>query len=74
MALMINDNCTACDACRPVCPNEAISAGDPVYVIDPRTGACSPLRGAGAFFRFSPAAPTVADGARRARPRWRCWR
>ena len=25
MALMINEDCTACDACRPVCPNEAIS-------------------------------------------------
>ncbi|HEX8738700.1 MAG TPA: YfhL family 4Fe-4S dicluster ferredoxin [Casimicrobiaceae bacterium] len=35
MALLINDNCTACDACRPVCPNEAIGVGDPVYVIDP---------------------------------------
>jgi ferredoxin len=35
MALKINDNCTACDACEPVCPNEAISAGDPVYIIDP---------------------------------------
>ena len=35
MALLINDNCTACDACKPVCPNEAISVGDPIYVIDP---------------------------------------
>lgn len=35
MALMIDDNCTSCDACRPVCPNEAISAGDDIYVIDP---------------------------------------
>ena len=35
MALLINDNCTACDACKPVCPNEAISVGDPKYVIDP---------------------------------------
>ena len=26
MALLINDNCTACDACKPVCPNEAIAA------------------------------------------------
>ena len=33
MALMINDDCTACDACKPVCPNEAISVGAP-YVID----------------------------------------
>ena len=35
MALLINDACTACDACKPVCPNEAISVGDPIYVIDP---------------------------------------
>ena len=35
MALMINDNCTACDACKPVCPNDAISDGSPIYVIDP---------------------------------------
>jgi len=35
MALMIVEGCTACDACQPVCPNEAISAGTPLYVIDP---------------------------------------
>jgi ferredoxin len=35
MALMINDTCTACDACVPECPNDAISAGSPIYVIDP---------------------------------------
>ena len=35
MALLINDDCTACDACQPVCPNEAIAKGDPIYVIDP---------------------------------------
>ena len=35
MSLLINDECTACDACRPVCPNEAISAGSPIYLIDP---------------------------------------
>jgi ferredoxin len=34
MALMINDTCTACDACVPECPNEAITAGNPIYVID----------------------------------------
>ena len=33
MALMINEDCTLCDACVPVCPNEAIKAGQP-YVID----------------------------------------
>src|SRR5665811_1902062 len=35
MALIINDACTACDACEPVCPNKAITAGNPFYVIDP---------------------------------------
>ena len=35
MALIINDDCTACDACKPVCPNEAISVGSPIYLIDP---------------------------------------
>jgi ferredoxin len=35
MALMITDECIACDACRPECPNDAISEGDPVYVINP---------------------------------------
>jgi ferredoxin len=35
MALLINDDCTACDACKPVCPNEAISVGSPIYLIDP---------------------------------------
>jgi ferredoxin len=35
MALLINDDCTACDACQPVCPNEAIARGEPIYVIDP---------------------------------------
>ena len=34
MALLINEICTLCDACRPVCPNEAIKSGTP-YVIDP---------------------------------------
>jgi ferredoxin len=33
MALTITDTCTLCDACRPVCPNEAISAGDTIYTI-----------------------------------------
>lgn len=33
MALIILDTCTACDACRPVCPNQAISEGD-IYLID----------------------------------------
>ena len=35
MALMINDECIACDACLEECPNGAIEVGDPIYVIDP---------------------------------------
>ena len=35
MALKITTECINCDVCEPVCPNEAISAGDDIYVIDP---------------------------------------
>jgi ferredoxin len=36
MALMITDECINCDVCEPECPNGAISAGEEIYVIDPR--------------------------------------
>jgi ferredoxin len=36
MALMITDECINCDVCEPECPNDAISAGEEIYVIDPR--------------------------------------
>lgn len=35
MALIITDDCINCDVCEPECPNEAISEGDEIYVIDP---------------------------------------
>lgn len=35
MALMITDECINCDVCEPECPNEAIYAGDEIYIIDP---------------------------------------
>ena len=35
MALMITDACINCDVCEPECPNNAISAGEEIYVIDP---------------------------------------
>lgn len=35
MALRITDECINCDVCEPVCPNQAISAGPRIYVIDP---------------------------------------
>ncbi len=35
MATMITEECINCGACEPECPNEAISEGKDVYVIDP---------------------------------------
>ena len=35
MALLITNKCTNCDMCLPECPNEAISIGEEIYVIDP---------------------------------------
>ena len=35
MAYKITEECIACGACEPECPNEAISEGPEIYVIDP---------------------------------------
>jgi ferredoxin len=35
MALLISEECINCGACEPECPNQAITAGDERYVIDP---------------------------------------
>ena len=35
MALKITDECINCDVCEPACPNQAISMGPQIYVIDP---------------------------------------
>jgi len=35
MAVMINEECINCAACEPECPNQAISAGNDIFVIDP---------------------------------------
>lgn len=35
MALMITEECINCDVCEPACPNQAISAGEQYYMIDP---------------------------------------
>ncbi|RDU65327.1 ferredoxin [Helicobacter didelphidarum] len=32
--LVINHKCIACDACREVCPTQAINVGDPTYNIN----------------------------------------
>jgi ferredoxin len=35
MALIITEECINCAACEPECPNEAITAGDEIYEIEP---------------------------------------
>ena len=35
MATFITDECINCGACEPECPNNAISEGDDIYIIDP---------------------------------------
>ena len=35
MATKINEDCIRCGACRAPCPNEAISRGDPIFIVDP---------------------------------------
>ena len=35
MALLITEDCINCDVCEPECPNQAISMGPEIYVIDP---------------------------------------
>lgn len=35
MATHITGDCINCGACEPECPNEAISEGDNIYVINP---------------------------------------
>lgn len=45
MAYVIGDDCTMCGTCVDECPVEAISEGDPKYIIDAYTcidcGACA---------------------------------
>lgn len=45
MAYVISDDCTMCGTCVETCPVDAISEGDPKYVIDPDEcidcGACA---------------------------------
>jgi ferredoxin len=36
MALLITDECINCDVCEPECPNDAISMGEEIYVINPK--------------------------------------
>jgi len=44
VALMIGEECIACDACVSDCPNDAINGGDPIYIINPNL--CTEYMGA----------------------------
>ena len=35
MSYKITEDCISCGACEPECPNQAISEGDSIYVINP---------------------------------------
>jgi len=35
MAMKITEECSACGVCVDECPNDTISEGDEIYVIDP---------------------------------------
>lgn len=35
MAYKITEECISCGVCEPECPNEAISEGESIYIIDP---------------------------------------
>lgn len=52
MSYVITDKCEKCGDCKEECPVEAISEGDPKYVIDPDTcvdcGTCAEVCSAGA--------------------------
>ncbi len=34
MALKITEECINCDVCEPECPNEAITMGEEIYIIN----------------------------------------
>ena len=36
MATIITEECINCGACEPECPNQAISQGEDIFVIDPK--------------------------------------
>lgn len=35
MATKITEDCVACGVCEPECPVDAITEGDPIFIIDP---------------------------------------
>lgn len=66
MAYKITEECINCGACEPECPNEAISMGDTVYVIDPdRCTECVPVHETSQCASVCPVGAPVPDESRR---------
>ena len=58
MAYLINDDCAKCGSCELECPNEAISEGDDIYIID--SAKCSECVGAFETSRCAEICPVEA--------------
>ena len=65
MSFIISEDCTACDLCREECPNDAISEGDPIYIINPdRCTECVPVYDTQQCADVCPADACVPDADR----------
>jgi len=65
MATRITDDCVYCDACMSECPNDAISPGDDLYIIDPeRCTECVGFHDHEACQAVCPAEACLPDPAR----------
>ena len=60
MAYLITDECISCGACEPECPNEAISEGESIYIINPDR--CTECVGAYESSRCAAVCPVGAVG------------
>jgi len=58
MAYKIIEECISCGACEPECPNQAISEGDTLYVINPDR--CTECVGSFKSSRCAEVCPTEA--------------
>ena len=66
MATMITEECIACGACEGECPNDAISLGDDIFVIDPdRCSECVGFHGEQMCQEACPVDCCVPDPERR---------
>ena len=65
MAFKISDECISCGACEPECPNQAISEGETIYIINPDK--CTECAGSYASSRCAEICPVDACAADPAR-------